>query len=226
MIGSGLGDGSSGAGTGATGPTLRNISLSIPKGQLCAVVGPIGSCKSSLLSCLLGEMECSVGYARVAGSISYAAQKPWIFAGSVRENILFHRPYHAERYEQAVRACQLKPDIERLPAGDDTLIGERGVNLSGGQKARVALARAVYSDADVYLFDDPLSAVDVVVGSKIFQHVLSNSGMLAGKTRILVTHQTQFLPQCDNVVVLSQGEVRATGSYQQLKASGAKKFAC
>jgi ATP-binding cassette subfamily C (CFTR/MRP) protein 1 len=156
---------------------------------MAAVVGGVGSFKSSLLLAFLGEVPRVRGSMRVSApnSIAYSSQKSWLFSGTVRENILMSRPFDAARYAQVIEACELVNDLKNLQAGDMTAIGERGVNLSGGQKARVALARAAYSTAsDIFLFDDPLSAVDAVVARRIFDKVIGPRGILANKTRILV----------------------------------------
>ena len=140
--------------------TLSNISLRIPKGSLVAIVGSVGSGKSSFLYSLLGEMEHLSGTINVSGdqSIAYVAQQAWIQNNTVRDNILFGKRYRPEKYNRVIGACALKPDFAMLTAGDATEIGEKGINLSGGQKQRVSIARACYSDSDLYLFDDPLSA--------------------------------------------------------------------
>jgi ABC-type nitrate/sulfonate/bicarbonate transport system ATPase subunit len=203
---------------------LQDISLEVLPGQLVIVVGSVGSGKSSLLSALLGEMA-SVPATGVTlnGSLAISTQKAWIFGGSVRENILFERPLDEQRYEAVLRACQLVPDINAMHAGDQTEIGERGINLSGGQRARVSLARSVYSQAtDIYLLDDPLSAVDSVVGRRLFESVIGNQpgSLLSGKTRVLVTHHTHWLPHADQVVVLHAGKVHFAGSQAEFLASG------
>jgi ATP-binding cassette subfamily C (CFTR/MRP) protein 4 len=186
----------------------------IPKNKLTVIIGPIGSSKSSFLMALLGEMTLLKGSAQVEGSKSFASQKPWIFAGSVKENIVFFREFNKERYEKVIYACELARDIELLPNRDETIIGERGVNLSGGQKARVALARACYANSDFYLFDDPLSAVDALVGSRIMKNCLSSEddGLLSRTTRILVTHQTQFISSADYLICMDQGAIKYQGS--------------
>lgn len=133
-----------------------------------------------------------------------------------QDNIIFGLPLDPEYYQRVLEACALIPDLETLPGGDQTEIGEKGINLSGGQKQRVALARAVYSRADIYLLDDPLSAVDAHVGKYIFERVIGSAGLLAGKTRLLVTHGISFLPQTDNIFVMSNGKISETGQYSNL----------
>ena len=180
------------------------------------VVGKVGCGKSSLLAAVLGEMKKEAGVVCLAGSVAYAAQQPWIVNATVKENILFGRELDVERYEQVLHVCALTQDLDVLPAGDETEIGEKGINLSGGQKARISLARAVYQDADVYLLDDPLSAVDVHVAKHLMEECIE--GYLAGKTRVLVTHQIRFLPRADHVVMIDGARIAADGSYQQVAA--------
>uniref|UniRef100_A0A8W7PDN0 ABC-type glutathione-S-conjugate transporter n=1 Tax=Anopheles coluzzii TaxID=1518534 RepID=A0A8W7PDN0_ANOCL len=154
---------------GDDAPTLKNINLALRRGKLSAVVGGVGTGKSSLISALLGEMEKMKGSVNTDGSIAYVPQQAWIQNATLRDNILFGRPFDQAKYDKVIECCALRPDLEMLPGGDTTEIGEKGINLSGGQKQRVALARAVYADSEVYLFDDPLSAVDAHVGKHIFE---------------------------------------------------------
>ncbi|XP_076819735.1 multidrug resistance-associated protein 1-like [Clavelina lepadiformis] len=197
-------------------PILKDINLSVPKGSLVAVVGQVGSGKSSLVNCLLGDMVKLNGKVSVKGSIAYVAQQAWIQNLTVRENILFGKPLDVCNYQDTVEACELKEDFEMLPASDQTEIGERGINLSGGQKQRISIARAVYQDSDVYLFDDPLSAVDAHVGKNLFENVLGPGGCLRRKTRLLVTNGISFLPQVDIIVVLVGGKISEIGHYDEL----------
>jgi len=192
------------------------------KGGLTMVVGPVGSGKSSLLAALLGEPEVIKGNGLpISGPVAYTAQVPWIVNGTLEENVRFTVSGGSEEwYGKVLDNCCLAEDLEQLPTGDQTEIGERGINLSGGQRARVSVARAVYRDADVYLFDDPLAAVDAHVGKRLFNQVFGPRGILAGKTRILVTHQVQFLPSADLVVVLEAGRIAAMGSYEELSGKG------
>ncbi|XP_017652829.1 multidrug resistance-associated protein 1 [Nannospalax galili] len=199
-------------------PTLNGITFSIPEGALVAVVGQVGCGKSSLLSALLAEMDKVEGHATLKGSVAYVPQQAWIQNGSLRENILFGHPLQEHYYKAVMEACALLPDLEILPSGDRTEIGEKGVNLSGGQKQRVSLARAVYCNSDIYLLDDPLSAVDAHVGKHIFEKVVGPKGMLRSKTRILVTHGISYLPQVDVILVMSGGKISEMGSYQELLA--------
>uniref|UniRef100_A0A182QBD7 ABC-type glutathione-S-conjugate transporter n=1 Tax=Anopheles farauti TaxID=69004 RepID=A0A182QBD7_9DIPT len=196
--------------------TLRNINIRVEKNQIVAVVGTVGSGKSSLLSAFLGEMDKISGRVNTLGRIAYVSQQAWIQNATLKDNILFGKPMDQRRYNRVIEACALKPDIEMLPGGDMTEIGEKGINLSGGQKQRVSLARAVYNDADVYFLDDPLSAVDSHVGKHIFEQVIGSSGLLAKKTRVLVTHGITYLPNTDKIYVLREGEVSESGTYQQL----------
>uniref|UniRef100_A0A4W4EPI3 Cystic fibrosis transmembrane conductance regulator n=1 Tax=Electrophorus electricus TaxID=8005 RepID=A0A4W4EPI3_ELEEL len=199
-------------------PTLQNVSFTVKAGQLLAVIGPVGAGKSSLLSTILGELPQDNGVVKVKGELTYASQQPWVFPGTIRSNILFGKKLQTQRYEKVLRACALKRDMELLPEGDLTLIGDRGATLSGGQKARVNLARAVYQDADIYLLDDPLSAVDAEVGRHLFEHCIC--GILKEKPRILVTHQLQYLKAADHILVLKEGQLVAQGTYSELLRSG------
>ncbi|XP_041075965.1 ATP-binding cassette sub-family C member 3-like isoform X4 [Polyodon spathula] len=196
--------------------TLHSINLMVPHGSLLAVVGHVGCGKSSLVSALLGEMEKLEGEISIRGSVAYVSQQAWIQNATLRDNILFGKPYNAEKYSSILEACALLTDLEVLPGGDQTEIGEKGINLSGGQKQRVSIARALYSEADIYLLDDPLSAVDAHVAKHIFDKVIGPEGLLKDKTRILVTHGITFLPLVDNIVVLVDGSVSEMGSYQEL----------
>uniref|UniRef100_A0A672TCE8 Multidrug resistance-associated protein 4-like n=1 Tax=Sinocyclocheilus grahami TaxID=75366 RepID=A0A672TCE8_SINGR len=173
-------------------PTLQNVSFNVKPGQLLAVIGPVGAGKSSLLSTVLGELPAEKGVIKVKGELTYASQQPWVFPGTIQSNILFGKELQPQRYESVLRACALKRDMELLPDGDLTVIGDRGATLSGGQKARVNLARAVYQDADIYLLDDPLSAVDAEVGRHLFEHqALQQAYIRAVKINALIT--TVFL---------------------------------
>ncbi|XP_054154950.1 ATP-binding cassette sub-family C member 2-like [Oppia nitens] len=198
---------------------LTDINLDIGKGMFVAVVGGVGSGKSSLMSALIGDMELIGGSINIAQghSLAYVPQQAWIQNATLKDNILFGKPYDPIKYRQVLRACALEPDLHQLVGGDETEIGEKGINLSGGQKQRVSLCRAVYSDADIYLFDDPLSAVDSHVGKHIMTEVFdSRTGLLKNKTRILSTNQLFVLPDVDRIVVLKDGSVSAIGTYEQL----------
>ncbi|KAG9508844.1 Multidrug resistance-associated protein 1, partial [Fragariocoptes setiger] len=209
-------------------PTLRDINLSVKRGQFITIVGQVASGKTSLLSSLLGEMHHIRGRFNISGSlkIAYVPQQAWIQNMSIRDNILFGRPFDATRYDQVMRACALYTDILTLPAGDASEIGEKGINLSGGQKQRVSLARACYSDADIYLLDDPLSAVDSHVAKHLYEQVLSSTtGLLANKTRLLVTNSLFVLPYVDKIVVMVDGKITETGTYNQLTSVDNGAFA-
>uniref|UniRef100_A0A8C5PFP9 Multidrug resistance-associated protein 1-like n=1 Tax=Leptobrachium leishanense TaxID=445787 RepID=A0A8C5PFP9_9ANUR len=200
-----------------TGPyILKDLNVKVPEGALVAVVGQVGSGKSSLLSAILGEMNKLEGTIQRRGSVAYVSQQAWIQNAVFQENILFGLSYDRQYYGQVLDACALLPDLELLPNGDQTEIGERGVNLSGGQKQRVSLARAVYNNADIYLLDDPLSAVDVHVGRHLFDKVIGRNGLLKNKTRILVTHSLTVLPQADLVVLMEDGKIVQFGTYGDL----------
>ncbi|XP_077481255.1 ATP-binding cassette sub-family C member 3 isoform X2 [Stigmatopora argus] len=197
-------------------PVLQNINILVPQGSLLAIVGHVGCGKSSLISSLLGEMEKLEGDVSIRGSVAYVPQQAWIQNATLRDNILFGKTYNEQKYRCVLEACALTPDLDVLPGGDMTEIGEKGINLSGGQRQRVSLARALYSDADVYLLDDPLSAVDAHVSKHIFDNLIGPEGALKGKTRLLVTHGISYLPQVDNIVVMVDGKVSEMGSYQEL----------
>ncbi|XP_014296340.1 probable multidrug resistance-associated protein lethal(2)03659 [Microplitis demolitor] len=198
--------------------TLKKINIHIEPGQLVAVVGQVGSGKTSLLNAILKELPAHTGSVDVGGKVAYASQEPWLFASSVRQNILFGRPWDARKYDKVVKVCQLKRDFSLFPYGDKTIVGERGVSLSGGQRARINLARAVYSDAPIFLLDDPLSAVDAHVGKHMFEECVEK--YLNGKTRILVTHQIQFLSNVEKIIVMKDGAIIAEGSYNKLVKMG------
>ncbi|XP_010978532.3 ATP-binding cassette sub-family C member 4 isoform X2 [Camelus dromedarius] len=199
-------------------PTLRGLSFTVRPGELLAVVGPVGAGKSSLLSAVLGELPPSQGLVSVHGRIAYVSQQPWVFSGTVRSNILFGKKYEKERYEKVIKACALKKDLQLLEDGDLTVIGDRGTTLSGGQKARVNLARAVYQDADIYLLDDPLSAVDAEVSRHLFELCICQA--LHGKITILVTHQLQYLKAASQILILKDGEMVQKGTYTEFLKSG------
>ncbi|KAI8318683.1 P-loop containing nucleoside triphosphate hydrolase protein [Martensiomyces pterosporus] len=189
---------------------LEDITLSIAQGEFVAVTGPIGDGKSSLLQAMCSEMELISGEGHVSGKIGYVGQKPWIMSGTLRDNILFGEEYSEGRYNQVVSSCALDADISSMAEGDMTLIGDRGTNISGGQRARLALARAMYAEADIYLLDDPLSAVDALVSRVLVDRVLLGDGLLSGKTRILVTNNDSVLPFASKVVHIKGGRAAVT----------------
>ncbi|XP_064568791.1 ATP-binding cassette sub-family C member 4 isoform X3 [Zonotrichia leucophrys gambelii] len=199
-------------------PTLQQISFTVRRGELLAVIGPVGAGKSSLLSAILGELPKDKGSINVTGRIAYVSQQPWVFSGTVRSNILFDKEYEKEKYENVLKVCALKKDLELLANGDLTVIGDRGATLSGGQKARVNLARAVYQDADIYLLDDPLSAVDAEVGRHLFEKCICQA--LRQKISVLVTHQLQYLRAANQILILKDGKMVGKGTYAEFQKSG------
>ncbi|KAJ6748864.1 ABC TRANSPORTER C FAMILY PROTEIN [Salix purpurea] len=198
-------------------PTLRNVSLKMVPGEKVAVCGEVGSGKSTLLAAILGEVSHTKGTIQVHGRIAYVSQTAWIQTGTIQENILFGSEMDRQRYQDTLERCSLVKDLELLPYGDLTEIGERGVNLSGGQKQRIQLARALYQNADIYLLDDPFSAVDAQTATSLFNEYIT--GALSGKTVLLVTHQVDFLPAFDSVMLMSNGEILQAAPYHQLLSS-------
>ncbi|VAI82716.1 unnamed protein product [Triticum turgidum subsp. durum] len=197
-------------------PTLKNINLIVKGGEKIAICGEVGSGKSTLLAAVLGEVPKTEGMIQVCGKIAYISQNAWIQSGTVRDNILFGSSMDEERYHNTLMRCSLVKDLEMLPYGDCTQIGERGVNLSGGQKQRVQLARALYQNADIYLLDDPFSAVDAHTATSLFNEYVMSA--LSEKTVLLVTHQVDFLPIFDSILFMSHGEVIRSAPYQDLLA--------
>ncbi|KAF5303188.1 hypothetical protein FQA39_LY10101 [Lamprigera yunnana] len=197
--------------------TLSDINLSITDNELVAVVGPVGSGKSSLFNVILGELPVEQGGKQIQGRISYASQEPWIFSATIRQNILFGDDYDRERYDTIINVCALESDLRMLPYGDKTVVGDKGNSLSGGQKARINLARSIYKEADIYLLDDPLSAVDSKVGKHLFQKCIKQ--FLRDKMCILITHQLQYLKETDKIIILSEGRIVEEGSYSELQTS-------
>ncbi|KAJ7355423.1 P-loop containing nucleoside triphosphate hydrolase protein [Mycena albidolilacea] len=197
-------------------PTLENINLTVRKGELTAVMGRVGAGKTSLLSAIIGDLSRKEGKLTLFGSVSYAPQNPWIMSATVRENITFNHLYEETFYQTVLEACALGPDIALLPQGDLTEVGEKGITLSGGQRARISLARAVYARADLVLLDDCLAAVDSHVARHVFDQVIGPQGLLANQARILVTNSIAFVKQFDQVAFISRGIIRECGSYQTL----------
>ena len=197
---------------------LQDIAFSTAPQSLTVITGPVGSGKSTLLSAIAGEIGEVSGTITFQGSFVYLPQTPWIFSGTIRENILFGQPYDQAKYTRVIEACALTEDIKRFPEYDQTVVGERGEVLSGGQQARVSLARAVYSDADLYLLDDPLSAVDYKVGQHIFKSCIK--GLLGEKMRVLTSHQEQHMKEADQVIALYKGRVLEKGSFTELQEKG------
>eukprot|EP00345_Euplotes_harpa_P010765 CAMPEP_0168334162 /NCGR_PEP_ID=MMETSP0213-20121227/10081_1 /TAXON_ID=151035 /ORGANISM="Euplotes harpa, Strain FSP1.4" /LENGTH=407 /DNA_ID=CAMNT_0008338709 /DNA_START=1185 /DNA_END=2405 /DNA_ORIENTATION=- len=224
---------------------IKALSLSISKGEFVCVIGEVGSGKSSLLSAILGDMLYlddqtldslenkpintdtrhqlnaasmqATGVIRLGGSVSFVQQVPWIQNKTIRDNILFDEPLDERKYNRVVAACQLAADLEALPGGDLTEIGEKGINLSGGQKARISLARAAYADTDIVLLDDPISALDSNVKRMVVEQVLL--GEMRHKTRLLVTHAVDFIDRADRIVVMEAGRVKHIGTYDELQHS-------
>ncbi|KNA04997.1 hypothetical protein SOVF_194530 [Spinacia oleracea] len=197
--------------------TLRNINLDVYPGEKVAICGEVGSGKSTLLAAILGEVQYTDGVVEVYGRIAYVSQTAWIQTGTVRENILFGSAMDELRYQETLQRCSLVKDLELLPYADNTEIGERGVNLSGGQKQRIQLARALYLDADIYLLDDPFSAVDAHTATSLFNEYVMQA--LSRKIVLLVTHQVDFLPAFHRCLLMSDGEVLQAGTYHELLAS-------
>ena len=225
--------------------TLKNINLTVYKGEFICVIGKIGAGKSSLISSILGDMVyidektidefgdrimddktheilwdqsmLTKDVVRLGGSVWLVQQNPWIQNKTIRDNILFGLPFHEERYKRVIRTCQLVDDLNIMKGGDQTEIGEKGINLSGGQKARISLARAVYSGKDIVLMDDPVSALDSGVKHKIFEEVFW--GELKHKTRILITHAVDFLHLADRIVIMENGAIKHIGSFEELEHS-------
>nr|AJA90787.1 cystic fibrosis transmembrane conductance regulator [Protopterus annectens] len=197
-------------------PVLQDIDFKIEKGQLLTVAGSIGSGKSSLLMMIMGELEPSEGKIRHSGRISFCPQAPWIMPGTIKENITFGLPYDVQKYKNVIKACQLEEDIAVLPDNDKTVVAEGGVTLSGGQRARISFARAVYKDADVYLFDSPFSYLDISTEKEIFERCVCK--MMSDKTRILVTSKMEHLKKADKILLLHEGSIYFYGTFSELQA--------
>jgi ATP-binding cassette, subfamily C (CFTR/MRP), member 1 len=197
---------------------LQDVNFTAHKGELSCIVGRVGAGKSSMLNALLGDLHKLQGEVVLRGSVAYVAQSPWVMNASVRENIVFGHKFDQRFYDRTVKACALLEDFGSLPDGDQTEVGERGISLSGGQKARVTLARAVYARADIYLLDDPLSAVDQHVGRHLIDNVLGPRGLLATKTRVLATNSIPVLMEANFVTLLREGKIIEKGTYEQLIA--------
>ncbi|XP_026888570.2 multidrug resistance-associated protein 5 isoform X1 [Electrophorus electricus] len=194
--------------------TLHCVDLTIQQGKLVGICGSVGSGKTSLISAILGQMTLLEGTVAVSGDFAYVAQQAWILNATLRDNILFGKEYEEDRYQAVLSACCLRPDLAILPNADLTEIGERGANLSGGQRQRISLARALYSDRDIYVLDDPLSALDAHVGNHIFNNAIKKQ--LHGKTVIFVTHQLQYLVDCDDVLFMREGSIAELGTHEDL----------
>ena len=197
---------------------LHDIEFTTASQGLTVVTGPVGSGKSTLLSAIAGELSNVSGSVTFQGTISYAHQTAWAFSGTIRENILFGLPYDEPKYTRVIESCALADDILQFPDGDQTFVGERGEVLSGGQRARISLARAVYADADLYLLDDPISAVNLQVGQHIFDKCIKD--LLGNKTRVLISHQEQHMKEADQVIVLYKGSVLDKGTFAEMQEKG------
>ena len=200
------------------GSSLQFIDFTAEKGSLTVITGPVGSGKSTLLSAIAGEVPDQNGAITFKGTAVYVPQIAWIFSGTIKENILFGEQYEEWKYNRVIEACSLTEDIEKFPDCDQTIVGERGVVLSGGQRARVSLARAVYAEGELYLLDDPLTAVDFKVANHIFKECIK--GLLRQKTRLITSHQEKVMREADNIIVLCKGQMLAKGSFTELKESG------
>ncbi|CAF3726406.1 unnamed protein product [Rotaria sp. Silwood1] len=198
---------------------LSSLNIDIEPGKFVGITGVVGSGKSSLFAAILGEMIQTQGEVNINdSSFSYAAQSPWIFSDTLRANILFEKPYDEQRYTSVLHACCLDFDVTTLGLrGDLTIIGENGVNLSGGQKMRVSLARALYADADIYLLDDPLAALDRIVGKRIYDQCIGPNSLLKNKTRLLITHQTHLLNDIHQMIILTHGRIGSQDHCNLLK---------
>lgn len=195
---------------------LKNVNFQVRKGELNCVVGRVGSGKSALIQSILGDLFRVKGFATVHGTIAFVSQVAWIMNGTVKENILFGHKYDADFYDKTIKACALTIDLAVLPDGDKTIVGEKGISLSGGQKARLSLARAVYSRADLYLLDDPLAAVDEHVSTHLIDHVLGPNGLLKTKTKVLATNKITALSIADSVTLLENGEIIQQGTFKEI----------
>ncbi|CAL6005654.1 Xenobiotic-transporting_ATPase / Multidrug resistance-associated protein [Hexamita inflata] len=216
-------------------PVIKNLNLLVKHGELIGIKGPVGSGKSSIFSCILGEMKPTdvqikhkrndklifdyfgenpdtknpdEVFIKLGGKVAYCPQNSPIFSSTIRENICFYKPYEEERYNRIVDICCLHPDFEIFNAGDQTEVGGRGVTLSGGQRARISLARAIYNDADIYLLDDPLSAVDAHVGKRIWNEVILGFLGSQGKTVLIASHQTQYFDDCHKIITIENGQIQ------------------
>ena len=203
---------------------LHHIDFTASKGSLSCIVGRVGSGKSSFLQSLIGELNKRDGEVVLRGSTAYVSQQYFIMNASIRENIVFGHRFDPEFYHRTVHACALLEDFESLPDGDDTQVGEKGISLSGGQKARVTLARAVYARSDIYILDDPLSAVDQHVGRHLIENVFGPKGLLSGKTRIMATNSITILKEADKITLISDGEFTESGSYASVMATKGKIY--
>ena len=193
---------------------VKSFTFEAKDDNFFVITGPVGSGKSTLLSVIAGEMPVTEGNIQCCGTTAYVPQMPWVFSGTLRENILFGLPFDFDKYIRTIRACALEEDIEGFPNKDEVIVGERGDTLSGGQKVRISLARAVYADCDIYLLDNPLAALDMNVSNHIFKHCIL--GLLSNKVRLMVSHQESHMKLADQVFVLHNGSVIDKGTFMEL----------
>uniref|UniRef100_A0A672TIA2 ATP binding cassette subfamily C member 8 n=1 Tax=Strigops habroptila TaxID=2489341 RepID=A0A672TIA2_STRHB len=208
-------------------PALSNIDIRIPQGQLTMIVGQVGCGKSSLLLAILGEMQKisgSIFWSRKRGSVAYASQKPWLLNATVEENITFESPFNKQRYKAVIDACSLQPDIDILPHGDQTQIGERGINLSGGQRQRISVARALYQQTNVVFLDDPFSALDIHLSDHLMQEGILKMLREDKRTIVLVTHKLQYLPHADWIIAMKDGTIQREGTLKDIQKSETELF--
>uniref|UniRef100_A0A8C0FGW7 ATP binding cassette subfamily C member 8 n=1 Tax=Bubo bubo TaxID=30461 RepID=A0A8C0FGW7_BUBBB len=208
-------------------PALSNIDIRIPQGQLTMIVGQVGCGKSSLLLAILGEMQKISGnifWSRKRGSVAYASQKPWLLNATVEENITFESPFNKQRYKAVIDACSLQPDIDILPHGDQTQIGERGINLSGGQRQRISVARALYQQTNVVFLDDPFSALDIHLSDHLMQEGILKMLREDKRTIVLVTHKLQYLPHADWIIAMKDGNIQREGTLKDIQKSETELF--
>uniref|UniRef100_A0A8B9T0L8 ATP binding cassette subfamily C member 8 n=1 Tax=Anas platyrhynchos TaxID=8839 RepID=A0A8B9T0L8_ANAPL len=214
-------------------PALSNIDIRIPQGQLTMIVGQVGCGKSSLLLAILGEMQKISGntgnswfvcFSRKRGSVAYASQKPWLLNATVEENITFESSFNKQRYKAVIDACSLQPDIDILPHGDQTQIGERGINLSGGQRQRISVARALYQQTNVVFLDDPFSALDIHLSDHLMQEGILKMLREDKRTVVLVTHKLQYLPHADWIIAMKDGNIQREGTLKDIQKSETELF--
>ena len=193
---------------------LKNVHISTEGPQIVTITGPVGSGKTSLLLAILGELPICKGHVERRGKVAFVGQSPWVFPGTLRDNVTFNKPFNSTKFQKIIEACALSKDIEQFPDGELTTVGERGIVLSGGQRARVSMARALYSDADIYLLDDPLSCVDAQVGNHIFQEYVQHA--LRDRLCFFVTHQPCFIKDANHIIVMDKGSIVWQGSYSEI----------
>ena len=193
---------------------FKNVNLRTQGPQLIIITGPVGSGKISLVLAILGELPICKGFLERKGEMAFVGQSPWIFSGTLRDNVTFNRPFDSTKFQKVIDGCVLSKDIEQFPESDLTIVGERGIVLSGGQRTRVSIARALYSDANVYLLDDPLSCVDAEVGSHIFENDVGNA--LRDRLCLLVTHQPYYMKHANHIIVMNEGSIVWQGSYSEI----------